>query len=719
MDSLLARLSWQRPISLWLAPAVVLILGVVLILFDPARLESGIANRQFDLYQRHAARAAAPMDPAVRVLELPSLDEDSLVLATRALSAAGARLVVLTAPVQMGASPQSLSARLPPGSDIARAALSKLPEPGHDLAQAISETRAVVPVVLGTVGRTPLIKARFVYHGTLNPFRAAPRLEGAAASPALMESNAAGSGAVNLTPDSDGMVRRMPLVFRSGNGLVPGMAAETRRVAAGDSDITVASNERDLSSFFSGPGIGALETSAGPVPTDTSGAVRLYYAANVSDRMLNPNALEAVPLKDAIVLVGTQGQVVKTPLGPASLAQVMAEGIENLLSRQVLVRPGWAQSLEALMLVVTGIVMVGLLQRGLVWGAAATLSGILLLGSVSWLSFISRRLLLDATTPSLALALAFAAALGAWLFELRMTYTALRMAFADSLPRASISKLARRPSLLKLEGDTRAVTYLVCGVRGLSALAASRRDDPAGFTRLTEKLLTPLIDQALAHGGTIDRLTADGFAAFWNAPLEDAEHALHACDAGSAMTMAWAQVTEELEQQGGGAPAMEIGVGIATGPVIAGGFGASGRMGYSVHGDAVTLAQSLQALSHLYGSALIVSEETKRQAERGFAFLEIDAVAAGPTPPMMLYALMGNPATRASPKFRALTVFHDHIFQAIRKKNWAMARELIAQCRRLSGVSQKLYDLHLGRIAYYEKHPPGPEWDGAFRPILE
>jgi adenylate cyclase len=718
MDSLLARLSWQRPVSLWLAPAVVLVLGVVLILFDPARLESALSNRQFDLYQRHAARAAAPMEPAVRVLELPSLDEDSLVLATRALSAAGARLVVLTAPVQMGASPQTLSARLPPGSDVARAALSKLPEPGHDLAQAISETRSLVPVVLGTVGRAPLIKARFVYHGTLNPFRAAPRLGGAAASPALMESNAAGSGAVNLTPDPDGMVRRMPLVFRSGDALVPGLAAETRRVAAGDSDITVASNERDLSSFFSGLGIGALETSAGPVPTDTTGAVRLYYAANVSDRMLNPNALDAVPLKDAIVLVGAQGQVVKTPLGPASLAQVMAEGVENLLSRQVLVRPGWAQAFEALLLVVTGIVMVGLLQRGLVWGAAATLSGMLLLGSVSWLVFISRRLLLDATTPSLVLALAFAAALGAWLFELRMTYTALRMAFADSLPRASLNKLARRPSLLKLEGETRAATYLVCGVRGLSALAASRRDDPAGFTRLTEKLLTPLIDQALAHGGTIDRLTAEGFAAFWNAPLEDADHALHACEAGSAMTMAWTKVTEELAQQDGGAPAMEIGMGIATGPVT-GGFGASGRMGYSVHGDAVTLAQSLQAMSHVYGPALIVSEETKRQAERGFAFLEIDTIAAGPTPPVTLYALMGGPATRASPKFRALTVFHNHIFQAIRKKNWPMARELIAQCRRLSGVSQKLYDLHLARIAYYEKHPPASEWDGAFRPILE
>jgi adenylate cyclase len=141
-------------------------------------------------------------------------------------------------------------------------------------------------------------------------------------------------------------------------------------------------------------------------------------------------------------------------------------------------------------------------------------------------------------------------------------------------------------------------------------------------------------------------------------------------------------------------------------------------MGYSVHGNAVSLAQRIQALSHRYGPALVVAEETKRAAERGFAFLEIDTIAMGGTA-TTLYAIMGNPVARASPKFRALTVFHDHIFQAIRKQNWSMARDLIAQCRRLSGASQKLYELHLTRIAYYEQHPPGAEWDGAFRPVLE
>ena len=78
-----------------------------------------------------------------------------------------------------------------------------------------------------------------------------------------------------------------------------------------------------------------------------------------------------------------------------------------------------------------------------------------------------------------------------------------------------------------------------------------------------QQVMTPLMDQALAHGGTIDRLTADGFAAFWNAPLEDAEHALHACEAANSMSVMAARVNEQVAQERRltGMRQLEIGVG--------------------------------------------------------------------------------------------------------------------------------------------------------------
>ncbi len=241
---------------------------------------------------------------------------------------------------------------------------------------------------------------------------------------------------------------------------------------------------------------------------------------------------------------------------------------------------------------------------------------------------------------------------------------------------------------------------------------------------MNDVTLSPLLDQARLHGGTIDRLTADGFAAFWNAPLDDPEHALHACEAAHGMTQMAARANENLAslrgENGKQIAALEIGIGIATGPVIAGGFGGLGRLGYSVNGDAVALAARLQALSPQYGPAVIVAEETRRAAERAFAFLEVDYIAAGSEDaPVRLYALLGTPVARSSPKFRALKTFHEHLFASLRSQQWAKARDMIEQCRKLSGASQTLYDLHLARIKYFERNPPGPEWDGAFRPILK
>ena len=703
-------MTWSRPLSVLLAPAMLLALTVAALVFDGFGMASALRHRLFDSYQRHAARTT-PASP-VRVLDLPSLDEDSLVDVTRRLALQGAALVVFSAPMEPGPSPQSLSAKLPPASDAARAALAKLPEPGHDLAAALQNIKGIVPVVLGAPGRMPDIKARVTTRGARDPLDQIPRFESAAAPIVLLGAHAAGTAASNLMADSDGVVRRTPLLLRLGDMIVPSLAAEALRVAQGKAEIAAVSNERAPTSFFTGVGLAGLENNGGFVPTDGGGRIWLHYSANL--RRLDPHAFDSPALKGTIVVVGAQGAMADTPLGLTSVAAVTAEAIENLLGGEMLVRPAWMVVAEVLALAGLGAGMIYLLRFGLGWPAGLGMAGAILLFLLSWYLFARQSILMDAAGPSLGLLLTFAAGATAYLQNVRLTRAQLRMAFSDSLPPTTIETLARRPELLNLQGETRTVTYLVCGVRGLGEMAAAHKNHPASFTSLMQQVLSPLMEQALAHGGAIDRMTADGFAAFWNAPLDNADHALNACEAAQGIATMASRINEVLPQ------GVEIGVGIATGPVIAGGFGGHGRTGYSVHGEAVTLAGRLQALTHPYGQTLIVDDETRRAAQSGFAFLQLDTIAAGRSdPPVTLHALLGNPAARASPKYRALSVFHDHIFQAIRKQHWQMARDLIAQCRRLSGASQKLYDLHLARIAYFEKNPPGENWDGAFRPVLE
>jgi adenylate cyclase len=414
---------------------------------------------------------------------------------------------------------------------------------------------------------------------------------------------------------------------------------------------------------------------------------------------------------------------------PLGLESALAERLFAAYGRE-LPAPGPTRPLlaarlaEILWLAAFGGGAVLLLRRALLWSGLAITAGVAGAAWGAWLLFRQAGLLFDAATVSLSLMLLFGVIAASWAVALHLARLSLRLAFTGALSDAQVEKIARNPGLLNTDGERRDCSYLVCGVRGLAELAAFFRDDPVTFTRIMRQILSPLMDQVLAHGGTIDRLNADGFAAFWNAPLDDPNHAIHACEAANDMSIRAARMNELLRQQtrtdGKPLPAVEIGIGVATGPLIAGAFGGHNRLGYSVHGEAVTLAQRIQALSHQYGPSVIVSDATAKAADHGFAFLEVDTVAVGrEDPPVTLYAIVGTPVLKASPKFRALTTFHDHIFQALRKQQWHQARALIEQCRKLSGASPKLYDLHLGRIGHFERHPPGENWDGAFRSMVK
>ncbi len=350
---------------------------------------------------------------------------------------------------------------------------------------------------------------------------------------------------------------------------------------------------------------------------------------------------------------------------------------------------------------------------------------VLALGAgLTWFAIFGAPALAGVTLPALVLLLVVLSIIAALRARTMRARENVRGLFGGSLPPKTLEHLARNPELLRRDGVARTVTYLSCGLRGFPHMAEAHGDDPAGFTRLVHRALAPLMDCVLQNEGIIDHRTAEGFSAYWNVPMEDPGHAERACAAAYAMTVAVAEVNRTLSREhrldSAPAPLIEIGIGLATGPAIAGAIRADGRTDYVVHGDCTIAAERLRALSEHYGPAIVASAETQASAAGRFAFLEVDCLAADlHDEPMTVYAMLGNPMVRASPKFRALNTFHARIFQNLRAQQWKAARDLIEQCRKLSGASQKLYDLHLARIAYFEKNPPGEGWDGAFRPILK
>jgi adenylate cyclase len=264
---------------------------------------------------------------------------------------------------------------------------------------------------------------------------------------------------------------------------------------------------------------------------------------------------------------------------------------------------------------------------------------------------------------------------------------------------------------------------LFCSLRRASALARLFENDAAGFMSLAESLMAPLMDDVAAHGAWISRFDGTSFSAEWPA-APDGSHANQTCDAAGRMIALLAKANERLAQtwpQGESpCPSLEIGIGLTTGKQLLGPVRAQTRNEVClVATDAVT-ADQLCRLSERYGAAAIVGEATRAAAKTPYALLEVDFLVLDPgAKPIRLYALLGNALLRASPKFRAVATFHEHIFHSIRTRQWEKARGLIAQCRKISAADQKLYDLHLARIAWYETRPPAADWDGAYRPPLQ
>jgi Predicted transmembrane sensor domain len=735
----------DRPFAVWGLPLVTLLIALTILGTDVAGLASLLRGSLFDAFTRAAPRPYEEVSGhPVRVVDI---DPDTaqafgawpwphreLARLTAAIAQHGAAVIVYAGHIDRAdpLSPQNLLPQIPKGPefDAVRRTITTLPSADSALATALSATKTVLGFDLGSQGPLPAVKSEIRWNGTRDPFFAVPAFKSAAGSLPLFEAAAAGLGAGNLMPDKDGKVRRTALVYKLHGKAVPSLPAEVLRIVSGKPSLRLKSDDGN-SGFFGGiPGVMQVETANGPLATAPDGSIWLALSGYHQRRMVPAsavldNTLKADALRGAIVFIGNPAQTAATATGPRSLAEIDAEATENLLLGTVLRRPIAAGQAELLCLVLIGIGCALIIARFGVRIAAlycAAVTGVIAYGA--WRLFISDHVLFDALGLSAALwSVWLTGALVRTAAYWRTQWT-LKWAFTDVLPPDVITFIARQPEPMKLQGETRVVTYLACGVRGFSELAASFRGDPSAFTHLIQRVLDPLMAEALAHGGAIDRMTADGFTAFWNAPIDDPEHGVHACEAAMDMTEAIAQINEiithERRKDGAALDPVEIGIGVSSGQAIAGGFKIHGRTAYSVNGDCAVESCRIQQLSAGYGPAVIVSEETRKIAERGFAFLEVDYIALEASrEPVKLFAMLGNPVMRASPKFRALATFHDHIFQSMRDQQWHKTKALIAQCRKLSGASQKLYDLHLSRIAYFETHPPGPGWDGAFRQILQ
>ncbi|MBB4234260.1 CHASE2 domain-containing protein [Rhizobium esperanzae] len=229
--------------------------------------------------------------------------------------------------------------------------------------------------------------------------------------------------------------------------------------------------------------------------------------------------------------------------------------------------------------------------------------------------------------------------------EERRNKRQITRAFAQYISPDLVRRLSNDPSQLKLGGERRTLSVLFSDVRGFTTIAETLKDDPEQLTGLINRLLTPLSDVVMDHGGTIDKYMGDCIMAFWNAPLDDPDHALHAVRASLAMQAAISRLNTQLEREAatlGRKPhVLKMGVGINTGECIVGNMGSTRRFDYSCLGDSVNLASRLEGASKNYGVALLLGEETARLVTETYTVVELDRIIVkGRTVPSPIFTVV-------------------------------------------------------------------------------
>ena len=259
-----------------------------------------------------------------------------------------------------------------------------------------------------------------------------------------------------------------------------------------------------------------------------------------------------------------------------------------------------------------------------------------------------------------------------------------------------------------LGGKSREITIMFSDVRGFTSISETYKDDPQGLTRLMNRLLTPLTNAILARRGTIDKYMGDAIMAFWNAPLDDKEHHLNACEAALDMLARIDELNkvreEEAEEAGQVFLPLNVGVGLNTGNCVVGNMGSDVRFDYSAYGDSVNLASRLEGQSKEYGFPIIIGSKTAMAVKEKFAILELDFIMVkGKKEPEVIYAIAGRDDVAQSGAFQRLRNLTIEMLACYRSRDWDGALFAIERGRNSEdgAALSSLYKLYEARIRSY------------------
>ncbi len=583
------------------------------------------------------------------------------------------------------------------------------PQDDGALADAMASAGNValgVPLTRLEAGTEPSPK---LFLPVARPQRTLPAYVGAQMPIEVLASAAGVLGSVSFLPDDDGVYRSMAHLVLCGSGTVPSLPLALLLAAHPPEDVEVRE--------------GQLRVRGNLVPVNDRGETSLYFwgpvtayrqlpvASIIQSYLRVEQGLEPLVspelLQGAYVLLGFSApglyDLRPVPLGGAYPGvAIHATALDNLLNGDFLREvPDWIALLAAVAAGMAVAFLASAIKR--LW--LVGLAFLAILAVVLSASFALFRMLwwLQLVPLAAAVSVSFLGTVLANFAAERKEKRFLRTAFSHYLNPSMVEEIVRNPSLLRLGGERREMTVHFSDIAGFTTIAEGM--EPSELTEMLNTYLSEMTDIILDSGGTLDKYEGDAIIAFWGAPLEQPDHPLRACRAVLACRVRLAELQRRFAERGW--PALRVRVGLSSGPMVVGNMGSHSRFDYTVVGDNVNLAARLEGANKVFGTDILLSEETYRAAGDEVLCREVALLRVkGRRQAVAVYQPMAL-RTQASDDVMEMARIYEDGLALFRGRQWPQAAQLFDRL-----PEDPLSQWYGAQCRRFEAAPPPPDWDG-------
>ena len=436
-----------------------------------------------------------------------------------------------------------------------------------------------------------------------------------------------GVGLISTNPELDGVVRRLPLAISVENRIYPSFALEMLRLGTGDPSYQIKTEETGVE-WIRLPQYNKITTSE-------NGTVW----ANWNTKFYRQTALEYLkePIPAPFVIFGVTAEgvapLVATPGGVKYPHDIQATVLNTIVNGNALSQPSWS-FLAELGIILIGMVLIMMVASNIYLSLPVILALLGGLGYTSW-KLVESSYLFDVSGTLVILFLfwsivQFRSFITQYLLRLQ-----IKQQFGTYVSPALVEKLQKDPTLLRLGGVTKRLTFLFSDIRGFTPISEKYQSDPQKLVEIVNRFLTNQTEIIQKHEGCVDKYMGDCIMAFWNAPLDVEDQERKAIECALEMREALGELNEVFKAEK--IPEIHTGCGINTGLCVVGNMGSTTRFDYSVLGDAVNLAARLESSCKTYETDLIISEHSLVDGYE-YKFLD-EVVVKGKSEPVKIYTI--------------------------------------------------------------------------------